>query len=129
MTEAQRTTLLKQIHSGKVKSDKSKILYFIYDNKETGIITLEFHFPEMEKSTITARCSELLNEGLIYVSKTYFEGGQTYSLFDYESNVIKQEENRLNQRKQKFELWKKRAIQFAELMSEEEKSFFGIDTI
>ena len=129
MTEAQRTTLLKQIHSGKVKSDKSKILYFIYDNKETGIITLEYHFPSMEKSTITARCSELLNEGLIYVSKTYFEGGQTYSLFDYEPNVVKQEENRLNQRKQKFELWKKRAIQFAELMSEEEKSFFGIDTI
>lgn len=66
---------------------------------------------------------------MIYVSKTYFEGSQTYSLFDYEPNVVKQEENRLNQRKQKFELWKKRAIQFAELMSEEEKSFFGIDTI
>jgi len=47
MTEAQRTTLLKQIHSGKVKSDKSKILYFIYDNKDTGIITLEYHFPSM----------------------------------------------------------------------------------
>ena len=95
MSKASTQTLLKQIESGKVDTDKGYILKFIKQETFRGCTLLQMLDTfTMKQSTITARLSELYNDGLIYISKIIIENGSHYSVYHFEPDPYKQELNR-----------------------------------
>ncbi len=57
MTESSKNALLKQISSGKLNSDKAKILNYIIKYRTATILSLDGAFSGMKLQTITPRLS------------------------------------------------------------------------
>jgi len=103
--------LLKQIESGKLKSDKAKLLYFIINNPDRNtehIKSLSF----MKWQTATARLSDLQDMGVIFVSN----GEERFSKWRYEPDTEKQKIHAKNRRYKKYMQWKKKESQFKEFV-------------
>lgn len=91
--------------SGKRISLKNKILEFII--KRNGVTMHQIEsLLGIKHETASARMSELEDQGLIYVSSTYNEGKR--SVWIFEPNIQKQEDNRLGRLKMKYDAWHKR---------------------
>lgn len=79
-----------QIKSGKLESDKAYILNHLI-KKDSTIEQLQFVFT-MQYSTITARLSELMDTGVVYIK--HRNRNNRLSLFAYEGRRSKQAVNR-----------------------------------
>lgn len=107
---------LKQIESGQIKTDKARILKYIIDNNGGNIIHLR-SLLNIKHQTLTARISDLLDDGIIYVKGTFNDG--KYSKFAYEPDKEKQKENRKKRRYDKYLQWKSKGEGFKDLIQEE----------
>ena len=96
---------VQQIESGKINTDKSKILKFIMDNNGKTIENMQ-NCLFMKLQTVVGRVSDLYDMGLIYpIGRT-----ETHSLYVCELNVVKQAEIALKRRTEKFDNWRKNGL-------------------
>ena len=86
MSRASIKSLEKQIFSGKMNSDKAYIFSHIIKN-DCSIEDLRQTFT-MQYSTITARLSDLLDLGVIYIRK--LDNNGRFSVYSYEADEAKQ---------------------------------------
>lgn len=103
-----------QIESGKITTDKAKILKFIIDRGGSNIVHMESLLP-MKNQTLTARLSDLEDLGLIYSDG--YATSANHSTFKYQPNEAKQELYAANRKAFKFEQWKRRGLEmYGDLM-------------
>ena len=115
------TALIKQIDSGKLNSDKARILNQVILSRGVTSYSLERRLSSIKPTTVLARLSDLEDLGLIYKEGTTNKIGniQPYSIFKFEADPEKQEQNALNRKALKFEAWKKRGLEeFSRLISD-----------
>lgn len=107
------TALIKQIDSGKLSSDKARILNQVIISRGVTAYQLEQRLNRIKPTTILARLSDLEDLGIIFkYSKRYHLGNeQAYSIFTYEPDPEKQERNANKRKMLKFEIWKKRGLE------------------
>lgn len=119
MSSASVKTLLDQIDSGKLKSDKAIVLNYVKKQTEKGNATIVKNLREkllIPHQTITARLSDLEDLGLVYKKGDSELAGSHYCNFFYEANEEKRAENRLEVRKRKFKKWLNKADEFEDLI-------------
>lgn len=113
--------LMKQIESGKLKTDMSRILHFIIHEKYSSR-PLICDALGISIQTGTARISDLLDMGLIEI--TNIGQKDDYHIYKYQSDPIRQVDNAYNRRKSKFNQWKKRGLEeFSEFLGENQLEF------
>ncbi len=90
MSQASIKSLIELQKSGKRLSYKNKILIYIAENPETNEYKIRGHLA-VNRATIQGRLSELLDEGLLYVSGTFNDGKN--SNYSYEPDKDRQKQN------------------------------------
>lgn len=117
MSKASKLQYVQEVLNGNIKSNKDKILSYIIRNKTATVLSLQVAFKELRYSTITARVSELINDGIIYIKDTTLVNDNNYSILVFEHCELKREYNRKKIRLQKYKSWKKRGEkEFADLI-------------
>ena len=103
MSKASTQTYIDKVNSGKVDSDKAYILKFIIQENFRGCnLTEMLDTFMMKQSTITARLSELLKSGLIYIKGEVKINNEHYSIYHFEPNEQKQKDNAWNVENERF---------------------------
>lgn len=106
--KAKIEALIKQVQSGKTKTDKQRIVnYGLHKLSKFTIKDLEYDL-NMKLETIVARVSDLQDLGIVAVKKNVEQHGSTYSLFYIELDEQKQTENRKQRLTDKYVRWLKR---------------------
>lgn len=110
---------LSQIESGKLNSDKARVLNQVFIANGVTSWSLEKRLNKIKPTTILARLSDLEDAGFIYKAgqRLHLGNEQPYSIFKYEADEDAQELNALKRRMSKFEAWKKRGLfEFSEFL-------------
>lgn len=97
--------LLEQITSGKMQSDKARILNFIMSYPGHSKVVIGKHL-DLRHQTVTARLSDLEDLGLIEA-----KGSGKYSNFYYIQDTQGQKLHRAKRAADKLEAWAKKGIQ------------------
>lgn len=106
--------LMHQIESGKLESDKARILDFIIKFPRSNTKLIQRHL-RLSHETASARLSDLQDLGLLDANT---EGA--FSEFFYEPDPKKQKVNAFLRKTERFEKWKKKAQEFRDVLSEEQ---------
>ncbi len=111
--KAKIKALLFQIESGKMDSDKAKILNYLmmYDS---NIIRLGQAL-QMKHQTLTARLSDLMDLGVINSIEGVNLRGISYSIYVYQPNEQIQEMNAYNRKLERYYKWLKKGKEFENL--------------
>jgi predicted transcriptional regulator len=118
MSKSSIETYLTQLNSGKYKKDAARVYRFIKRNpnchKDTIIKELK-----LSHQTVTARLSDLLNSGVVFIKGSTKTITGSLSLFKVQEDYSLIQEN-INQRElRRFENWKKQGLtKFSERLSE-----------
>lgn len=107
MSKTRLKALLRQIESGKLKTDAARILQYIIENKYTSRPLISDAL-DMKLQTVVARVSDLLDLGIIEVVPTDQE--TDYEILTHVPDTIRQMDNAFERRKAKFNAWKKRGM-------------------
>ena len=107
------TALINQVNSRKLTNDKARILNQVYISRGVTSFTIEGRLNYIKPTTILARLSDLEDLGVIYKKgqRLHIGNSQPYSVFCYEEDPKKQEQNALNRKALKFEAWKRRGLE------------------
>ena len=106
MTKCSVEAFLKGINNGKFNSQKHKIWKYLKRNPEYTIEDISFDSPGMKRSTITARISDLLDDGFIKVVGKFESKVSTTSKL----MIVTDENESSKLRNQRLEEKKNRAI-------------------
>lgn len=123
LTTPKIKALLNQISSGKLQSDRAKILNHIINRGESNAIHMK-SLLNMDKQTLTARICGLEDLGVIYKSGTINDG--SHSVYKYEPDTEKQKLNATKRELEKLEKWLKLGrTKFTHLMNEDTINFLN----
>ena len=117
--ETKIKALMKQIDSGQMKTDASRILDFIIKEgfSSMPIICDALCMPE---KTVSARLSGLQDMGIIEIV-TDGEPETDFQIYRYQSSPAMQVHNAYMRKKAKFNQWKKRGLQeFSEFLHQDQ---------
>ncbi|TYP71514.1 MarR family transcriptional regulator [Aquimarina intermedia] len=109
--------LLKQVNSGKMETDKVRILHHIKKHPYTTLPEIERKL-NMKHQTASARTSDLQDLGLIEESGEVKKGNSTHSYYKFQPDPNKQAKNAFERKKIKFSQWRKKGLsQFKDLIN------------
>lgn len=111
---------MRQIDSGQMKNDASRVLNYIIINGYTSL-PLICDALGMPEKTVSARLSGLQDIGIIEIVPSK-EGEQTdFQIYLYQSDPMSQVNNAYRRKKAKFNQWKKRGVtEFSEFLGLEQ---------
>lgn len=121
-------TYLLQIASGKIHCIKDKIVSYTMKNpdctiddmkRDIWIITEQGKLKTIKHQTLSARLSELLNDGILFISDTIdkSDSDRVLSKFRIETDNAKAETNKNTRRNEKFRKWIKKGLNdFSDLL-------------
>jgi len=103
-SEAKIDAYLKQVNSGKMSNDASKILGLIYTNPDTTLLDVEKNL-KMLMQTASARISDLMDMGAIYITGEIEKGERKFSTYKYEKNPARRSALEFQRREHKLGSW------------------------
>lgn len=113
-------SLMKQIESGKLKSDKAKILNYAYRGPFTMVDVMdELHYTH---PTASGRIADLLDLGLLRPMGTRYIGHKDseYNLYTLVTDKDTQRRLQRERKREKYNQWKKRGMmQFGDFLEED----------
>lgn len=119
MSSASIKSLLEQIESGQLRTDRAIILNYIKKNTEkkkpTTVLDLRNRLM-IPHQTMTARLTGLEDLGVIYKDGEIKVRDTNYCCFYFEPCTLKRFENIKKIRTEKFEKWIKKANEFEDLI-------------
>ena len=110
-SEAKVRALLKSISTGKLESDRQRILHYAIKLRRFTIHDIRLNL-EIPHQSATARVSELFDLGLI---KEHDSSGK-YTIYEVELDTHKQKIHQQKVMRKKFEKWLKKADDFREFI-------------
>lgn len=118
MSTAKVKTFLEQIRLGKVKNHKQMI--FSYIRKNPGCIEREIsRVLGVPLQTVSARCAELKDMGVVYSISQQNYNGSTFEVLLPEEDILKIADNQRKRKRSKWKAWLKKARDFREFMTDE----------
>jgi hypothetical protein len=117
-SQAKRETYVKQIESGNLNTQTSRVLHYIRYNPLCDTDELRTKL-EMPHQSLTAIVSNLLDIGVIAIVGEIGKRNQVYSVYRYIHEPHLQRMAEKERQEQKFKLWIKQGINmYGELMTE-----------
>jgi len=115
MSIASKQTLLDQIDSGKIETDKLKVLNSVIKHGKGTYKEIASRI-KINENIAQKRASDLFNDGYLYEDSTLTTSKGHYTVYEFEPNEELRKKRAENIRYEKYVKWSKKGIDFQDLI-------------
>lgn len=102
---------LTNLNSGMLESNTMQILNYIKHNPECTLLNMRLN-TFIQHQTLTSAISNLMDEGIIYITGQSIIDNKHYSRFKFESDPAEIIKNRQRRERERIESWIKKGLKY-----------------